>query len=113
MAFAKGLLKEDQLKRLRQVLLQREGPFALGGETGKELGITDEQRKQFMSVGQELQKKVQPLVQEAQSGASPEEIRPKLMKLRKEQEAKIVALLTAAQKKQWQEMLGKPLELHD
>jgi hypothetical protein len=113
MAFAKEILNQDQQKRVRQLLFQQEGPFALGGEIGKELKITDEQRKQFMAVAQELQRKVEPLVQEAQSGGSPEEIRPKLMKLRKEQEAKIVALLTVAQKKQWQEMLGKPLELQE
>jgi hypothetical protein len=34
---------------------------------------------------------------------------PRLMKIRKEHEGKIEALLTDAQKKQWQQMLGKPL----
>jgi hypothetical protein len=110
-AFLKETLKEDQRKRLGQIELQQEGPFVLGGEVGKELKITDDQRKQFMAVHQELQKKVEPLVKEAQSGGNPEEIRPKLMKIRKEQEAKIVAILTDAQKKQWREMLGKPLDL--
>jgi hypothetical protein len=35
------------------------------------------------------------------------------MKIRKEQEGKIEALLSDAQKKQWKEMLGKPLNLGD
>jgi hypothetical protein len=112
-AVLKDTLKDDQRKRLRQLELQQEGPFVLGGELGKELKITDDQRKQFMAVVQDLQKKVEPLVKEAQSGGNPDDIRPKLMKIRKEHEGKIEAILTDAQKKQWQEMLGKPLDLDE
>ena len=115
-AVLKETLKEDQRKRLRQLELQQEGAFALWHgdvEVGKDLKVTDEQRKQFMAVVQEFQKKVGPLIKEAQSGGNPEEIRPKVMKIRKEHEGKIEALLTDAQKKQWQEMLGKPLNLDD
>ena len=36
-----------------------------------------------------------------------------MMKLRKEHEAKIEALLADPQKKQWHEMLGKPFALRD
>jgi hypothetical protein len=112
-AFLKETLKDDQSKRLRQIELQQEGAFTLGGEVGKELKITDDQRKQFMAVHQELQKKVESLVKEAQSGGKPEEVRPRIMKLRKEYEAKIVAILTEAQKTQWKEMLGQPIDLEE
>ena len=64
-----------------------------------------------MGVVQDMQKKIEPLIKEAQSGGNPEEIRPKVMKIRKEHEAKIEAILTDVQKKQWKEMLGKPLDL--
>jgi hypothetical protein len=106
-------LKDDQGKRLRQLELQQEGPFALlhSEAIGKELKITDKQRKQFMAVVQEMQKKIEPLIKEAQSGGNPEEIRPKIMKVRREHEGRIEALLSDAQKKQWKEMLGKPLDL--
>ena len=115
-AVLKETIKEDQRKRLGQLELQREGAFALWHgdvEIGKTLKITDEQRKQFMAVVQDMQKKVQPLIKEAESGGKPEEIRPKMMKIRKEHEDKIEALLTDGQKKQWKEMLGKPLDLGD
>jgi hypothetical protein len=114
-AFLQGLLQEEQLKRLRQVMLQRERLFALLGnpEVGKELEITDQQRRQFVEVAQEFQKKFEPLMKEAQKGGKPEEIRPKMMKLRKEQEDRIEALLSDAQKKQWKKLLGKPLDLGD
>ena len=109
-------LKDDQRKRLRQLELQREGAFALwhgDAEIGKDLKVTDEQRKQFMAVVVEFQKKIEPLIKAAQSGGNPEEIWPKVMKLRKEYEGKIEALFTDAQKKQWKEMLGKPLVLDE
>jgi hypothetical protein len=109
----KDTLNDDQRKRLHQLELQQEGPFVLGGELGKELKVTDDQRRQFMAVVQDLQKKIEPLIKEAQSGGNPEEIRPKLMKIRKEHEGKLEALLTDAQKKQWQEMLGKRLDLDE
>lgn len=114
-AFLKDVLKDDQLKRLRQLDLQNDGLFALLGrpELAKELKITDEQRKQFMPVAQELQKKVQPLVKEAQSGANPQEIMAKIIKIRKAQEVKIQAILNEAQRKQWQEMVGKAFEFDD
>ncbi|MCI0422223.1 MAG: hypothetical protein L0312_23845, partial [Acidobacteria bacterium] len=115
-AVLKETIKEDQRKRLRQLELQQEGAFALlhgEVEIGKDLQITDEQRKQFMAVVQEMQTKIEPLVKEVQSGGNPQEIRPKIMKVRKDHEGKLEALLTDAQKKQWQEMLGKALALDD
>ena len=48
-----------------------------------------------------------------QSGGNVEEIRPKAMKIRKDHENQIEALLTDAQKKQWHQMLGKPLALDE
>jgi hypothetical protein len=103
-------IKEDQRKRLRQLELQQLG-LLYGDVIGKDLLITNEQRKQFMAVVQEMQKRVEPLIKEAQSGGDPQEIRPKIMRIRREHEGRTEALLTDAQKKQWKEMLGKPLDL--
>jgi hypothetical protein len=115
-AVLKETMKEDQRHRLRQLELQQEGPFALHhGEVGirKDLKITDEQRKQFMAVILEMQMKIAPLLKDVDSGGDPQEIWPKLVKIRMEHEARIEALLSDAQKKQWKEMLGKPLTLDD
>jgi hypothetical protein len=69
----------------------------------------------FFAIVQELQQKVkvQPLIKEAQSGGNPQEIAPKIMKLRKEHEKKIEGILSDAQKKQWKEMIGEPFDLSD
>lgn len=111
----KATLKADQLERLRQLELQQEGPFALGRpDVARALKITDEQRKQFMAVVQEMHRKVEPLIKEVQSGKGrPEEIAPKIMKIRWEQERKVEAILSGEQKKQWKKMLGKVLVLDD
>jgi hypothetical protein len=110
----KEVLQPEQLNRLRQVTLQQEGSFALGrDDVRKELKITQEQLKQFMAITQELQRQVEPLVKQAQSGGNPVEIRPKIEQLRKDHAKKLEAVLTDAQKKQWKELLGPPFELGD
>jgi hypothetical protein len=111
----KKTLEANQMKRLHQIGLQQEGVFAAfhSPDVAKELQITDEQRKQFMDILQELMKKVEPLIKEAQSGGDPQQIRPKVMKIRKEHEIKAEGILTEPQKKQWKEMLGKPLPLDE
>src|SRR5947207_14463054 len=64
-AFLKETLKEDQLKRLRQLIFQQEGLFAIGHpEVAKELNITDDQRKQFMTLVQDMQKKLEPIIKQ-------------------------------------------------
>ena len=110
----KETLKPEQHKRLRQIVLQQERAFALGqADLVKELKINDGQRQQFVAITQELQKKVQSLVREAQSAGKPEEIRPKVSELQEEYAKKLEAVLTAEQKKQWQDMLGMPFDLGD
>ena len=110
----KEVLQPEQLNRLRQVTLQQEGAFALGqDDVRKELKISQEQVMKFMAIVQELQKNVESLVKEAQSGGNPEEIRPKIEQLRKDHAKKLEAVLTDAQKKQWKELLGPPFEMGD
>jgi hypothetical protein len=113
-AFLKTILKDGQLQRLRELVLQREGSFAvMQPEVARELGILDEQRKQCMEVVQEMHRKVEPLMKEVQSGGDPREIGPKIMKIRLEHEGKIEAILSDAQKKRWKEMLGEPFDRGD
>ena len=110
----KDVLQPAQRDRLGQVTLQQEGPFALGrDDVRKELKITQEQMMKFMAIVQDLHKKVEPLIKDAQSGGNPEEIRPKIEQLRKDHARELEGVLTDAQRKQWKEMLGPPFELGD
>ncbi len=110
-AVLKETLNEGQRKRLRQLELQREG--LRDGKIWKDLQLTDEQRKQFMAMMQQAQKQIEPLLEEVRNGGSPEEIQPKVVKIRDGLEAKLAAGLTDAQKKQWKDMRGKPMDLAD
>jgi hypothetical protein len=104
--------KPEQFQRLRQLMLQREGPFGLlNPDVATELKLTEEQRKQLMTVVGELEQKLRPLLEEAHAKGNHEEIRPKALKVRAEHGRRLEAVLTDGQKKQWQEMLGKPLDL--
>ncbi len=111
-AFLEGALTEGQHARLRQGVLQREGLLALmSPEIAAGLKITEKQQRQFMALVQELQKRVGAAVAAAEG--NPDRARRSVEKLRRDCEGKLEAILTADQKKQWREMLGKPFALGD
>jgi hypothetical protein len=67
-----------------------------------------------MAMMQQAQNETRMQMEELKNGgARKEEIQPKVIKIREDLERKMEALLTDAQKKQWQEMLGKPMDLAD
>ena len=108
-AALKQILDDAQRVRLHQLELQKDGLFGPDWNM-REIQITNEQRKQFMAQTRETQKKTQALMDEIRKGANPDEIRPKALQLRVELENKLETFLTDAQKKQWQEMLGQPVD---
>lgn len=110
-AFLKQTLNAVQLKRFHQLELQHEGPPALlRPEIARELRITVEQRMQFIGLIQALQKKIEPLIKESQTGGNPQVIRPEVIMMRQDCQGKMEALLSGAQKKRWKAMIGKPFD---
>ena len=109
-AVLKETLDEAQAKRLRELVLRREGLFG-DGESWTDLKLAVEQRKRFMAEIQQMQKKIAPLMEEARKSGNPDEIRPKVLKLREDLQGKLEALLTGDQRKQWKEMLGEPVDV--
>ena len=95
--------------------LQQAGVLALLGEHQAliPLQITAEQRKQFVVVVQEMEKKIQSLLKQVQDGDSPDQIKPQVMQVRKEHEDQIEAILNESQRKLWKELLARPLDLSD
>jgi hypothetical protein len=110
LALEKDILTEAQQTRLQQLVYQREGLFG-DTEALKELGITEAQRQQFVAAIQPVDKKMHLLMEEIQKGAKPDEIRPRVLKLRADLQETLETLLTEAQKKQWREMRGQAVEL--
>jgi hypothetical protein len=60
-----------------------------------------------------MQRKIEPLIREAQSGGNPEVIRPKALAIRTEYAARIESILTESQRERWRELLGKPFDPGD
>lgn len=114
-AFLEVILDADRIKRLRQLELQKEGLFALLGEPelGDQFKISNDQRNQMMNVILHMQAQIEPLMKQVASGGDPDRIRPRVTMIRKEHEDRIMTLLSDAQRRQWNEMLGKPLHLSD
>jgi hypothetical protein len=111
-AILREILKPAQFKRLQQLELQHEGPSALfRPEIVKQLDITDDQRRRFMGIVQEMQRNMEPLMQEAHSGGNGEQIRLRAVRLYAEQEQKVESVLDDAQKRQWMEMYGKQFDV--
>lgn len=103
------VLTETQQVRLRQIQRQHQGLFALSEPTvATRLGLTNEQRRKFMGIVQEMQRQIQSLQRESRSSRNQQSIQKKAATIRKEHEAKITAILTSEQKARWKEMTGDP-----
>jgi inorganic pyrophosphatase len=109
-----GLLDQTQVKRYKQLTLQRQGAMALmRPAVAKELGVTEAQRKQI----QEIQQKQREAMGNMRPGnfqeMTPEERQKMFQEFRDRQEKnnqEIMGVLTPAQKTKWTEMTGKPFK---
>jgi hypothetical protein len=102
-----GVLKPEQVKRLKQIELQLQGVFALRSEElVKALDLTDDQKRQIKTLVADLENGGLNLVQ-----TDPAERQKAWRKLLKEAVEKIPSLLTPDQRKKWEELTGKPFEL--
>lgn len=106
---AKALLNADQVKRIEQILLQANlgnaGSAALLGELAARLNITDDQRQKLRTLGEEYGAKRRDLF----TGGGFD--REAAVKLRQEENEKMVALLTAEQKQKLDELKGNPFDV--
>ena len=123
-AAVSDILLPPQLERLEEIRLQLLGTGALLLEPiQKKLKISDTQKAKFEEITNGTREKSQEMFsgvreQFQQLGGDREkiqalmaEIREKMQAVQKEAEEKIVGTLTAAQKKQFEGMKGKPFEI--
>jgi Spy/CpxP family protein refolding chaperone len=104
-----GILETKQLKRLKQIELQRSGYRAfINPEVQKSLKLTDEQKDKLKTIAEDAGKQMREL---RQGGKIDAEGRKKLAELTKETKEKVVGVLTDEQKKSWKEMTGEPFEV--
>lgn len=98
------ILKPEQLKRARQIALQRQGAAAVNNEEiAKALNVTDAQKEKI----REIQTKAR---EEMQGLGFDEEARTKRQEVMKAMNEKISGVLTAEQKTKLKEMQGEPFK---
>jgi putative heme-binding domain-containing protein len=101
-----GILKADQLKRLKQISYQQQGPAAFNDpDVAKALQLSDAQRKDIQKVNDSANSEIAKLFE---GGPPDDDGRKKADDLRKAAADKIMKRLTSAQAAQWKELLGKP-----
>jgi hypothetical protein len=103
-AFLKTVLQPEQVTRLRQIILQRQGGLALANSrTADELNLTESQRQKVDGV-------VDKLAQQPNRGRNlfTPEGRKAAEEARKAAGDELLALLTPEQENRWKELTGAP-----
>jgi hypothetical protein len=103
------ILKPEQLKRLKEIYIQQAGTQALNTPwVAEELGITADQRERMATARREA---AESLREAFQGGGDREGARERLAELRRGSEEKLLAVLSADQKRKFEEMKGEPFEM--
>ncbi len=104
------ILKDDQLKRFKQISLQQRGGQALADpEVAQALGLSTEQKDRIHAIQEASQNDMRELFQ-AGGGGDREEMRKKAEALRTSVNEKSTAVLSAEQQTKWKEMNGEPFK---
>lgn len=105
-------LKPEQMKRLKELVLQRGGALAAARdkELAGKLKLTDEQVSKLTKIQEELDADLRELRGPGGGGPPDSETQKKMAAARKEAMTKAMGVLTDEQRKSWEEMIGKPFE---
>ena len=106
-----GILNADQLKRLGQICLQKQGMRALDSATpegtriAEDLGLKEDQQARINRIIKDANN----WIRDARRGRDfSEEANKKVQEIDRELNAEVLAVLTSEQKTKWKEMTGKP-----
>jgi hypothetical protein len=106
-----GILTAEQIKRFKQIRLQKDGLRAFSDkEVEAALRLTEEQKSRIKALTEELSQRAKQTLEEG-TGSNFESALRKLAALRKDLLQKAVDGLTAEQKKAWKELTGEPFEI--
>lgn len=106
----KEILTPEQQTRLHQIGWQAAGSAALADATvAKELGLSDDQKKQIAQANEEAMAKSRELFQAAAGNF--QEVGPKMQELNKARDEKLLGVLSADQKAAFEKLKGKPFDV--
>ncbi len=107
-----GVLQPEQFTRPKQINLQLRGAQALSDEEiAAELKLSDEQKKQLVTINEENDKAMNDLRQEARGSDDRQAVFAKMQELRKAAGDKALAVLTADQKAQFDKLQGPKADI--
>jgi hypothetical protein len=109
-----GVLKEDQIKRLHQIQHQLQGIAMFDdADVQKTLKLTDEQKDKIKDIQKDLRKEIETIFPpgEKPDFSKFQENQKKVQGLQKEAMVNVTKTLNADQKKQVEELTGKPFEM--
>jgi len=105
-----SVLKPEQMKRLKQIHLQIEGPTALASpELAKSLGLSAEQVSKLKSLQAKNRKKMQEELA-GMKGMTQSERHAKMLEFRKAAGTEAIGLLTPPQREMFEQMQGKKID---
>ncbi len=104
----KQILMPEQFTRYRQLALQQRGVSAIGdNDVAGELKLSEEQLAKLKAIAEESDKRRREMFTNGGGfGGGGEDMRTKMEEMRKEIEEKRLAVLTDAQRKQWEVLRG-------
>lgn len=106
----KGILKDDQLKRYKQISIQAAGLDAFSrDDVAKALELTAEQKAKIKSIGEDLRSEMMGLREQFQDDM--QGAMRKMQELRSGALDKVKSSLTDKQKEQWTDLIGKPFQM--
>jgi hypothetical protein len=104
-----AILTPEQLKRLRQISLQENGPMAFGDpEVEKALQLTADQKAKIKAINEDFMTHAFKILDIREGGLKTD---TNLTKVRKETVAKITALLSDKQRETYTGLIGEPFEV--
>ncbi|MBX7166357.1 MAG: hypothetical protein K1X74_08395 [Pirellulales bacterium] len=104
------LLSGDQLKRIKQIGWQQQGPQAFSDpEVAQALALTDEQQQKIAEIEEESRAAMRKLFEGGGEG-NREGMRAKAEELRKQTGERLLAVLTEPQQESWKSLVGEPFK---
>jgi Spy/CpxP family protein refolding chaperone len=104
------ILKPEQQKRLDQIQLQQQGVEAFASpEVQSKLNLTSEQKDKIRAIAEDARQQMADA--RPQPGGDFQEAMTKIRGIRRDAMTKAAALLTADQKKSWEDLTGAPFEV--
>lgn len=108
----KEVLKEDQMKRYKEIKLQAMGVAAFEQEeVASKLELTDEQKQKIKDIQSDAQDKNRAVLEDLQGGGDRQAAMQKMREIQQEARTKALAVLTDEQKETWKEMTGKEFQM--